>query len=336
MKSIIYPERTEIRNKPINIKEGDEKLFGHEFYCDIEETTLYELSDISVLNDTLFNLRSFKFYSYLTNILVVTKKKLLKKLKHFFRPVERLDKGLWITDEFSGEYFHWLTDALPRLYAIEQSKAFGNLKDPKVYKVILPLNYQTKPYIAASLEILNYRVHYYNPKKRLFVKNLITASHTAPTGNYNTEIITQLRNKLLKPHNHNADRNIYISRSKAVRRKISNEQEVIDLLLSYNYEIHCFEDYNFEQQIEIMSEARSLIGIHGAGLTNMLFMPKNGKILEFRNLNDTHNNCFFSLASSLDHNYYYLENKGDSDDTYSVNLTINIDCLKNVLKLMLN
>jgi len=48
-----------------------------------------------------------------------------------------------------------------------------------------------------------------------------------------------------------------------------------------------------------------LIGIHGAGLTNILFMPKGASVLELRRKDDSHNNCYFSLASALELNYFY-------------------------------
>ena len=35
-------------------------------------------------------------------------------------------------------------------------------------------------------------------------------------------------------------------------------------------------DIVFLHQIEIMKETKCLISIHGAGLTNMLFMPEGG------------------------------------------------------------
>ena len=36
----------------------------------------------------------------------------------------------------------------------------------------------------------------------------------------------------------------------------------------------------FQQQVELFASAQLLIGVHGAGLTNMLFMPPGGCLLE--------------------------------------------------------
>jgi capsular polysaccharide biosynthesis protein len=83
-----------------------------------------------------------------------------------------------------------------------------------------------------------------------------------------------------------------------------------------------------------MSEAKSLVGLHGGGLTNMLFMPENGRILELRLGSDNHNNCYFTLASDLGHDYYYLLNESDTQETFNANITVDLNELGEILKLM--
>ncbi len=332
---ILYTSRTEVRQKPENLQEQDLPLFEHEFSAEIHETTFLKLTHASILRDLIFSLQNFRFYPEFTHILSVSKKYMRKRMRLFLRPYKTLDKGIWITDEWSAEYFHWFTDALTRLTALEKAISAPGSDPPEgQYKIILPQSYKEKAYIRESLQLLNYQAYYYNPRKRLQVKNLIVPSHTAPTGNYNSVLINQLSSKFLKAIPGTASRNIYISRAKGNKRKVTNEQQVTDLLLQYNYEIHFFEAYDFLQQVEIMSQTRSLIGVHGAGLTNMLFMPKGGHILELRNEGDAHNNCYFSMASALNHHYYYLTNAGDTEDTHNVNLTVDLIKLKSALEFM--
>jgi hypothetical protein len=66
----------------------------------------------------------------------------------------------------------------------------------------------------------------------------------------------------------------------------------------------------------------------------MLFMPAGGSVLELRNREDDHNNCFYSLASELDHRYYYMLNQGDREDTHTVEVKVDIEELKATLEMM--
>ncbi len=88
------------------------------------------------------------------------------------------------------------------------------------------------------------------------------------------------------------------------------------------------EDYSLQQQVDLLSETKALIGLHGAGLTNMLFMPTGAQLLELRNQGDRSNNCFFSMAADLHHRYYYLTNAGNKADAYDVEIEVDIAALE--------
>jgi capsular polysaccharide biosynthesis protein len=223
-------------------------------------------------------------------------------------------------------YFHWLTEALPRLIAAAPFLDGHTL--------LLPEKYEREPFIKASLELLNCKVHFFKWSRKQKVKELVVPGHTAGSGHYSIPLIKEVRQRFLDATAKTPQRKIYISRQKAPRRKIMNEDAVVALVQQYGYEIHFFEDYTLQQQIAIMAGTRYLIGLHGAGLTNMLFMPAPGKILELRNRQDDHNNCFFTLASALDHDYYYLNNAGDTTDTHRVNITVDTAQLQQVLHRM--
>jgi capsular polysaccharide biosynthesis protein len=222
-------------------------------------------------------------------------------------------------------YFHWLTDALTRLVASEQFVAN--------HKVILPHSYQEYPFIRESLEYLGYSIHWLLPSERLRVDELVLPSHTASPGNFNDELLKRVRDKFCL-HETLQKKLIYISRAKASRRFIENEEELIHLLLDYSFEIHVFEDYSFSKQVELMNQTEVLIGLHGAGLTNMLFMKQQTKVVEIRNQNDSKNNCYFSMASALELSYYYVEGTGSSSDTADAIIKVNIEHVKRLFQQM--
>lgn len=251
---------------------------------------------------------------------------MISSLKYIFSKSEKFENAIWITDDWSTEYFHWLTDALTRYVWCEEYS--------KSSIVILPSKFEERRYIVESLDFLNINYKILN-KKKAFITNLILPSHTANTGNYNTQIINKLNDKFTN-YCSKGTRRIYASRQKADKRKIKNEDELVAFLIKYDFDIHFFEDYSFEKQVKLLNQTEILIGLHGAGLTNMLFMPKGGKIVELRNHSDTINNCYFSLASEIDHEYYYLECSGDSEYTHNVNVTVDINKFENILKTLNN
>jgi capsular polysaccharide biosynthesis protein len=323
----VFDKSISVRIKPANLQEKDEWLFLHEFYKEIRETHLRKLMEAYILEDVIFSLKKVKFFPEYSLLYSPGKKSLLKKLLFLSKKGEILDKGIWVTDNWSLGYFHWLTDTMPRLFA--------SLSYMQNHRIILPEDYREFPFISESLQFLNLGVFYYNVKRPLRVKELLIPSHVAMTGNYNDSIINQVRSWFLKEiHLNPPYRKIFVSRSKALKRKIVNEGEMALLLKDYGFEIHHFEDYNFAKQVELMSETRSIIGLHGAGLTNILFMQSGGQILEIRNKEDNHNNCYFSLASALNIDYYYQICNGNGADTHVVNVEVDLEELKKNLALM--
>ncbi len=323
---IIKSEHIALRTQPRNLNILDMPLFEHEFSKKINATTLETVHHVEVVKDTVFKWSELKFYTEYTHVTKLTETDKLKRVRLLLKPGGKADKGIWIIDNWSLAYFHWLTDALTRLIAAEK-----HLDD---HIVFLPSWFDKNPY-ADSLRMLGVKVKFFDISRRIHVNEMVFPSHTAPTGNYNKEIINKLRTRFSISNGINPTKKIYISRQRASRRKITNEAEVAMLVKTYGFEIHFFEDYNFQEQVRLMNQASHLIGLHGAGLTNMLFMPKNGKVLELRNRNDAHNNCFFSLASDLEHNYYYQLNEGNTIDTHVVDITVNIENLANAIDQMM-
>lgn len=325
---VLFPENISKRKAPVNITEADVKLFSHEYLKTIHATTLLELKNVYILNNTIFNPRTLQFYNKHTLVHPIRKKQLIKNLLLLSKKGKTIDSAIWITDENAYGYFHWLTDCLCRLIALES--------DLNNHVVILPNHLRDIKFIAESLVYFNIKAEYYDVTLPVKIKNLLLPSHTAPSGNYNPILINKLRQQFIGQNSTQGLKNIYISRQKAEKRKIINEDAVISLLKEYHFEIHFFEDYSFSEQVNLMKATKCLVGLHGAGLTNMLFMNEKTSVLELRNTEDNHNNCYFSLASDLNLHYYYQLNNGDRKDTHEVNVTVDILLLKQNIELMLS
>ncbi|EFH2707715.1 TPA: glycosyltransferase family 61 protein [Escherichia coli] len=113
------------------------------------------------------------------------------------------------------------------------------------------------------------------------------------------------------------DSKIYISRRKSSRGPL-NEFEVENELKELGFDILYAEDLDFAQQVSIFSNASILIGPHGAGLTNILFMPKNSTLIEIFNseyiqpdfyLRSRHNNMKYACAIQFNNTFNIEEIK---------------------------
>ncbi|KAA2244710.1 glycosyltransferase family 61 protein [Chitinophaga agrisoli] len=314
------------RALPVNLTPADQPLFEQAFSLSLPPAGVQVVENAVILKDTIFSPGTLKFYITASHILPFTRQQALKRLSYYLRPFWRTAQAIWITDEWSAEYFHWMTDALTRLMAA-RLQGYN-------YPVVLPAHFRERPYITASLEMLGYSAVYLERKRPLKAASLVVPDHTAPTGNYNPALLGELRRLFAPATTVQPYRKVYVSRQRANRRRVLNEDTLLPVLQQAGFEIHCFEDYSLQEQRAIMQETKVLAGLHGAGLTNMLFMPAGGQVLEIRNMGDTHNNCFFSMAGALGHAYYYVLADGTTADTYAADFRVDAGMLASVVKEM--
>ena len=309
---------------PSNMQIADMYLFNHEFERKFSLSKLiilkYFLTDSNgafvnykELTDQVKEKNSFYKISIFKLGLLFFKALLKGKIVFHYSP------SVWFTDHWSGGYFHWMLDALPRLL---ESGVKGETK------IFLPLHFANLPYVMPSLKAMGYcNVSFMQANKYYLFKHLIFNTHSAPTGNYNEKTVRQLREiffSQLKDDSINVGERIFVSRSNAERRKIINETDLHAILNRFGFSILHFEDYSWHQQVDICSKAKYLFGLHGAGLSNMLFLPEKSVVLELRKVGDSHNNCYFSLASALGHSYYYLQCKTNSEEILNSDFYVDI------------
>lgn len=334
----IYPSEVSQRKPPKNIQEAHLHYFQHEFQHFIPESNLYFFKKVIVTKDGVIiknfriikqfviNFSEFKSYylRYLLSTFLKNRKVKLNKGKNY----------LLLFDNYSGPegISHWISDTMTRIFALNEV-----LKD---FVVILPA-YSKYGVRAQSLKLFDFGPTYYiESGTYLEVKNLYAPSFIAPTGNFNAGNALAFRSFVLEKLNIVkllANKRIYISRKKTLRRHIINETEVERLIVSYDFEIIYMEDYSFNEQISIINSAKYLVTIHGAALTFLHFMNENSKVLELRYEGDTHNNHFYAIASTLDIDYYYQICKGNfiSDRANNYDIKVDIELLKTNIDMMI-
>ena len=128
---------------------------------------------------------------------------------------------------------------------------------------------------------------------------------------------------------------LYISRGKANRRKILNEDELIQLLSGNGFKVIYWEDYSFAEQVALAGQASILVGLHGAGLTNLHFMKKGSTVIELNLKVDAEllRVPFWRMSNLLGLDYYvqHCERIGEKADPYEDDVVVCMSTFKSIL-----
>ena len=92
--------------------------------------------------------------------------------------------------------------------------------------------------------------------------------------------ITGLRNSVLEGCKIGAKRKIYVSRGKAARRRVVNEESILPILKKNGYEAVNMEDYDLRGQACLFASAHAIVSAHGAALTNLIYCEQGTQVLE--------------------------------------------------------
>lgn len=274
----------------------------------------------------LYDIRLKEIGGYLMVLKMFTKELLNGRFK--FIKKNRLPI-VTVINEWSNNYFHWLTEVLPKIYFLK--KHFSE------FTILIPSNF-TAEYQITSLKLMNVSFIYFEGMA-LLRKGYLPSRQAPYSAHYNPEIIKGLSNEIrLKIDlSFHVGSYIYITRCNAKIRKILNENEVIDLLRKYGFKVVEFESLSFQQQVSLSYYAEIIVSIHGAGLTNMIFCKPGTVVLEFSLKNQILDKCYYTLSDVCDLSYYYqFCNSADSSiDYYSANLIVDIKLLEqNIIQIL--
>lgn len=225
-----------------------------------------------------------------------------------------VDEGIWIAEDWQGNYYHWLVRHLPKLILIENSIEIGPL--------VLPARCGMQSLIDESLDALGWcagrRLYVESKRLRLLRGGVVQLAA------FDSELLPALARRLsLRPVRGNAAA-VFVSRENAGKRRIVNEQDLAEHLRLLGIKVMVAEKLSFQQQRQAMSAAKLIVGAHGAGLTNMLFMPSGGTVIEIRHRESKGQAQFERLAAVLGHKYIRFP-AGFTDPAEGGNSDIEID-----------
>jgi hypothetical protein len=230
----------------------------------------------------------------------------------FFSPHARNDastnwqwlvRGGWTADEtisepvnhafhiFGYQYFHWLIDALPRIWALQGAPHakgrrwyVGPADQPFHLPSLALFDIGPEDCIAPQGPVTTFADMTY--AAFLFEEPLRVRPSYSDGRHYkgwSPEYLAELRDRAWTRFGITArgGRRLYLSRRTAGHRRILNEDAVSAVLDRFGFEACDPSALSFEDQCRLFAQADVVAGAHGAGLTNIVWSPPGATVMEF-------------------------------------------------------
>ena len=207
-------------------------------------------------------------------------------------------------------YYHYLTENLASFVALEtlgQSWA-----DFDHVLVSLPV----KPFQKELLQLMDIpreKIRYLEEHDHFQCEQLCYASGNHYLTPHHVDCLRAFFERTILRTNTERGLRLYISRSNK-RGGIENEADLWQFLKNREFHKVILDEETMTKQICLFRSRALVVAPHGAGLTNVLFMPKGGKVLKLRNpFFQTYTaDAYFRLSSLSSHLYgaFYCQPTG--------------------------
>lgn len=178
---------------------------------------------------------------------------------------------------WTGGYYHWMTEALPRLFAVRDRWSTS--------AIVMP-HHAPNPWLLRWIENVGQfeEVVRFEGGRNLWLPRVLIPHCPTRQDEFDVLNLQRVKSELFASigvdQRSRADRRIFITRRNARWRKIPNEADVVARLEPLGFEIFDFDKLDYEGQVRTMSEAGILVSLHGAGLTNLMFMRPGSHVVE--------------------------------------------------------
>ncbi len=217
----------------------------------------------------------------------------------------------------TGNYYHDIIDCYSRIFSYNENLSFYKNIDKIIISEI-----NIKNILKELLSILDIKIPVVCLKKDKIYK----FENSIITANRNIYKIIKLYRKFFVSEQIKPSKNLFISKKDSLNRNIINENEILYLLKDYNFEVHTLSKKSFKEQKELFASSKFIVTMHGAALTNLLFVPSGSTVIEitgnfmegkndwFSNKNSNQFNKFTRsmfnvLATECKINHYYFFSK---------------------------
>ena len=221
----------------------------------------------------------------------------------------------------NNNYWHWLTDVLPRLALCSKAISLS-----KIDYFLLP-NLSRK-FQNETLDCLNIPKHKRLPSEKyrhIKAKELIVTDHPVVVTGNSARDIQNIPNWIMLwlkknfndqkiTNNKNIKNKIYIERDSENFKNISlrsltNENEVKRYLLKNNFISIKLGEIKFSEQVDLFYNADCIVGLHGAGFANLVFCKPGTKVIELRSPDAGYVIANLAKKNNLNHSSIIAEAK---------------------------
>ena len=182
-------------------------------------------------------------------------------------PLEEYPELVSLRDTGEENYYHFYNDVLAKLFFLEEklglSQAVPLLISKRLYERPYFQYFLAHPYLRGRQWVVQDQ-QYIRSHRTYFCKPL---THTPQ---YYRRILNMVR-----PEDRAVaglrNRRLFITRSPKRLRFIENNAEIAGICQVLGFEVLDFDELTLSEQIQAVGQARYVVGIHGAGLANILF-----------------------------------------------------------------
>lgn len=197
--------------------------------------------------------------------------------RHFPPSLRQRGSAIVLGIQTNGNYFHWLMEALPRMWlagcfeSLENSAVLVPDLTPWMRDMLTATGVDPERLVPLSGEATTWE-HLVMPSRGL--ANIHTFTWHA------LQLMDFLRGRVANVAA-TGGRRLFVSRSKSASRQMENEDEVFAVAETYGFTRVFPQDLKFEDQLALFAGAESIAGALGAGLANAAFMAPGGSLIEF-------------------------------------------------------
>ena len=195
----------------------------------------------------------------------------------------------------TGNYYHDLIDCFSRIFSYDRE-----ISPHKNIDKIIISDTKTLSILKEILSVLKLKISITLLKKNRIYK----FENSVITANKRLKRTIKLYRHFFMPKNQQPLKKVFVSRKDSIHRTIENEEEIISILKNYSYNIETLSNKTLQQQVEIFSSSKTIIAMHGAALTNLLFVPEGSTVIEITGDFAKRENDWFSKKNSTLFNQY--------------------------------